>query len=351
MKETKFSLIVPIYKVEPYLKRCLDSIVNQTYKNIEVILVDDGSPDGCPKICDEYAAADNRISVIHKQNGGLMAAWIDGLKKATGEYVYFIDSDDWITLNSVSDYAEVINNCHPDLISNSFLITSSKKELIKKGMEYSKTGFLAGEDFAEFKAAFMREDFKCEYYRWNKIFKREILLNNIKFCDTKVALFEDINIVFPVMQDIKNIYLMEKPSYHYFVREDSMIRASFKERNITDRERVLKALISVLQDKNINDKELVCKLNYFFLICIIDEIIRAKVNRRQNFRNAQKSYIINNELKDILQNYLSGYRKKVYLNFVKSHFCTVRLLRFIGKLKWEIKSKLLGGDKKNKERN
>src|SRR5574344_122915 len=98
------SIIVPVYKVEPYLKRCLDIILNQTYKNIEIILVDDGSPDKCPQICDEYAKKDNRIIVIHQENGGLSAARNTGLDIAKGEYISFVDSDDWVHLQ----YIEVL---------------------------------------------------------------------------------------------------------------------------------------------------------------------------------------------------------------------------------------------------
>ncbi len=92
----KISVIVPIYKVEEYLHRCIDSIINQTYTNLEIILVDDGSPDNCPMICDEYAKKDSRIRVIHKKNGGLSDARNAGLEIATGEYIGFVDSDDWI---------------------------------------------------------------------------------------------------------------------------------------------------------------------------------------------------------------------------------------------------------------
>ena len=91
----KISVIVPIYKVEPYLRQCLDSVVGQTYRDLEIILIDDGSPDRCGAICDEYAAKDARITVIHKDNGGLCAARNDGLKKATGDWIAFVDSDDW----------------------------------------------------------------------------------------------------------------------------------------------------------------------------------------------------------------------------------------------------------------
>ena len=92
----KISVIVPVYNVENYLRRCVDSIINQTYKNLEIILVDDGSPDNCPVICDEYAQKDSRIKVIHKENGGLSSARNCGMDMATGEYIGFVDGDDWI---------------------------------------------------------------------------------------------------------------------------------------------------------------------------------------------------------------------------------------------------------------
>ena len=90
------SVIVPVYKVEPYLNKCIESIVNQTYKNLEIILVDDGSPDNCPAICDSWAEKDSRIKVIHKENGGLSDARNAGMVHATGEYIAFVDSDDYI---------------------------------------------------------------------------------------------------------------------------------------------------------------------------------------------------------------------------------------------------------------
>ena len=99
MYKPLISIIVPIYKVEKYLKKCIQSIMNQTYLNFELILVDDGSPDDCPMICDNYAKLDNRIVVLHKQNGGLSDARNAGLDVARGEYIGFVDSDDFIANN------------------------------------------------------------------------------------------------------------------------------------------------------------------------------------------------------------------------------------------------------------
>ncbi len=109
----KISVIVPVYKVEEYLDKCVESIVNQTYKNIEVILVDDGSPDNCPAMCDEWAEKDRRIKVIHKENGGLSDARNAGIKQACGEWIFFVDSDDYISENALQCLLDsaIDNNC------------------------------------------------------------------------------------------------------------------------------------------------------------------------------------------------------------------------------------------------
>ena len=130
----KISVIIPVYNVEKYLKRCLDSVINQTYKNLEIILIDDGSTDKSGNICDEYAAKDKRIIVIHKENGGLSDARNKGLDICTGDYISFIDSDDWIE-NGFYEY--VVNNVKDnDLLIFDYYITNGKNS---KWIKYKNT--------------------------------------------------------------------------------------------------------------------------------------------------------------------------------------------------------------------
>ena len=110
------SVIVPVYKVEKYIHRCMDSILGQTYDNIEIILVDDGSPDNCPQICDQYAKADERVKVIHKANGGLSDARNEGLKHISGKYVFFVDSDDFIDRNAIKYMVDLAENYCADIV-------------------------------------------------------------------------------------------------------------------------------------------------------------------------------------------------------------------------------------------
>ena len=110
LNEELISVIIPIYKVEKYLRECIDSIINQSFKNLEIILVDDGSPDNCGKICDEYAKKDNRLKVIHKENGGLSSARNAGLDIATGEYISFVDSDDYVSNKFIENLSFYLKN-------------------------------------------------------------------------------------------------------------------------------------------------------------------------------------------------------------------------------------------------
>lgn len=125
------SIIVPVYKVERYIHRSIDSLLRQTYNNLEIILVDDGSPDNCPFICDKYAMQDNRIRVIHKSNGGLSDARNAALNVMTGQYVTFVDSDDYIADNMIEKFIETVKQ------QTAFLLRGRWGERIQEGKEFS----------------------------------------------------------------------------------------------------------------------------------------------------------------------------------------------------------------------
>lgn len=116
MSSPKVSIVVPVYKVEEYIDRCLDSLLNQTLKDIEIILVDDGSPDNCPKICDEYAQKDARVRVVHKQNEGLGYARNSGMEVAVGEYIAFVDSDDFVDIRMFEELYDVARGNDSDVV-------------------------------------------------------------------------------------------------------------------------------------------------------------------------------------------------------------------------------------------
>ena len=131
----RLSVIVPVYNVEPYIRRCLDSLINQTYRNLEIILVDDGSTDRSGLICDEYALMDKRVQVIHKVNGGLVSARQEGIQRATGEYATNVDSDDWIETDAYEFVVKRLETYYSDM-----LVFGYKKEYAEFTIEYRQIG-------------------------------------------------------------------------------------------------------------------------------------------------------------------------------------------------------------------
>ncbi len=294
--EPLISVIVPIYKVEKYLNRCVDSILNQTYKNLEVILVDDGSPDNCPRICDEYAKQDKRIKVIHKQNGGLMAAWIDGVQKCSAEYVAFVDSDDWIEPYAFKDYVEVIKKYSPDMIVNNYFITGDEFRYIRTYEYYELNRLLEDEELSACKNEILfNEKRYFGFYRWNKIFKKECIINNLAYCDTRVSCFEDINISLAGILDANSIYMMNKPSYNYYVRSDSMIKSSFNPNLIANHEYFLTAYQQLLVDKKQDYVQLTLIQNFKLVYDLLERIFKTKGRKKEFLDKLNKSALLNND--------------------------------------------------------
>lgn len=200
----KISVIIPVYNVEKYLKRCLDSVINQTYKNLEIILIDDGSTDKSGNICDEYAAKDKRIIVIHKENGGLSDARNKGLDICTGDYISFIDSDDWIE-NGFYEY--VVNNVKDnDLLIFDYYITNGKNS---KWIKYKN----AEVELSKEKCLIELAKAKLQSYTCNKIYKLD-LFDNIRF--PKGRNYEDQAIIHLIIDKCNKIRYYDKAFYYYY---------------------------------------------------------------------------------------------------------------------------------------
>lgn len=217
MPQPLVSIIIPIYKVEPYLRCCLDSIVNQTYTNLEIILVDDGSPDGCPKICDEYAAKDNRIVVIHKENGGLSDARNAGLDVYKGDYVYFIDSDDIIPSNCIYALFEILSKEDADIASSSFeefFNDDPPSENLSQSVPYTSM------NASEVLVLLCENKTKGIMSSCMKIYKRECF-DGIRF--PKGKLYEDARINYKIYYKCKKICYTSVPLYYYRIRQGSIM--------------------------------------------------------------------------------------------------------------------------------
>lgn len=168
----KVSIIVPVYNAELYLSGCVESLLNQTYKNIEIILVNDGSTDTCPKICDEYAAKDSRVKVIHKKNGGTSDAKNYGFSIMTGDYVMFLDNDDLMNMYSIEKFLETAKKYDADIVECNFYRFTNESELENlQDIKESEKVYSTEEAFS----LLMKE--KLKQVIWNKIYKRETIGN------------------------------------------------------------------------------------------------------------------------------------------------------------------------------
>lgn len=218
------SIIIPVYKVEKYLEKCIQSVINQTYENLQIILVDDGSPDNCGKICDEYAQKDHRIEVIHKSNGGLSDARNKGLEIAKGEYIGFIDSDDYIESDMYEVLYNLLKQYNADVSICNFYTVSQGKIAIKNAengiKEYNRIEIL--------KEVLL--DNNIQSYAWNKLYKKE-LFDEIKYPVGKK--YEDIGTTFYLLEKCNKVVVTGKPEYYYINRQDSIVN-NVTETTITD---------------------------------------------------------------------------------------------------------------------
>ena len=231
MDEMLISVIVPIYNAEKYLKICIDSIMNQSYYNIQIILVDDGSEDNCPAICDEYAQLDTRIIVIHKKNQGLVLARKSGLQIATGEYITFVDADDYIDIDT---YEKIVNNINydmPDIIAYD-LIEEYSDRTVKKENQFS-AGLYKEEQLKEkiypkmlstgvFFEYGILPNLVCKFIRNDFAKKAGIEVNG------EVRFGEDADATFQYMAKAQSVQIIHYAPYHYCKREGTMVQASVK---------------------------------------------------------------------------------------------------------------------------
>lgn len=215
----KISIIIPVYNVEKYLNRCVDSVLKQTYKNLEIILVDDGSTDCSGKICDSIKEKDCRVNVIHKQNGGLSSARNAGLDVATGDFIGFIDSDDWVTEDMYEYLLGLFNKYEVEIVSCSYILASDKKQKINNRNVseslYNRNDALY---YYLYSGIFNR---RTDYSVCKKLYKKECF-KNIRFPEGR--LYEDMATNFQILKNCKRYIISTKKCYYYYQNSVSITR-------------------------------------------------------------------------------------------------------------------------------
>ena len=225
--DSELSIIVPIYNVEKYLRECVDSILNQTFTDFELILVDDGSPDGCPQICDAYAEQDNRVRVIHQKNDGLSAARNAGIEAARGNWLSFIDSDDFIAPDFLGKLYTAVKNANADCaICGIQLAKEDGKPLTTPDNMNVQEGVWTGIDILNT----MKKRANTPYLvAWNKIYRRE-LFQDIRY---PVGRLNEDNFIFAeLFHTARTVVCIAEPLYYYRQREGSIMRSQYTVRNL-----------------------------------------------------------------------------------------------------------------------
>lgn len=215
------SVIVPVYNVEKYIRRCVDSILAQTYKNIEIILVDDGSKDESGRICDEYSKIDTRIIVVHKENGGLSSARNMGLDICHGKYILFVDSDDWIRDDAVEVAKSFIKNSEIEIVAFSFYIADSNiksNDYEIKHINVHNSELNTSDDLLQ---NFHRDWNKIMIVAWNKLYKKTVF-DNLRFKEG--VYHEDEYAIVEILKQTQTIYSIDIPLYFYAMSENSIMR-------------------------------------------------------------------------------------------------------------------------------
>lgn len=217
MNQELISVIIPVYNVEKYLDRCLESVLNQTYKNLEIILVDDGSTDNSGNMCDEYVKKDQRVVVIHKKNGGASTARNVGLDCAQGQYIGFVDSDDWIKLDM---YEYLYNLLHAYDADISMCLFTRKQKDMQSKICSEKVDILEHSDLDKF---FYRLNGEASLYGvYNRLYKRKTI-SGIRFMENKIT--EDVLYTYQVYKEAKRLVVSNLVKYYYFMNESGVTRS------------------------------------------------------------------------------------------------------------------------------
>lgn len=267
MDKPLISVIVPIYMIDRYIGICIESILNQTYRNLEIILVDDGGKDSCPAICDLYKSKDDRIKVIHKQNGGLVSARKAGLQESNGSYISYVDGDDWIGPGFIEGLYTAASSSGSDVVCAGFT-----RDLFSKSASFLNSmpcGIYEGE---KLRGLWKNMISYGSYYRpgintyvWNKLFKREILLEVQSCVDNRISLGEDGAVTYPALLKCKTVVVTDNVEYHYRQREDSMLKQSAQYSADAQKLKYLHDYLSRWADSTEKDLEIGRQVNDYVL--------------------------------------------------------------------------------------
>ena len=294
MKEDLISVIIPVYNVEQYLEKCLNSVINQTYKNLEIILVDDGSTDSSDQICDEYAKEDSRIMVTHKKNEGVAATRNLGISKSNGEYITFVDSDDFVDKDYINMLYKEIKNNNCDISTCQNVKFKKNIEILEKKQEYTVEIF--DSKTALINMLYQR---KIDSSLWGKLYKSSVLKSEII---KNIKTFEDYDCFCSIFSKNYKICCISSQLYYYYIRENSLIH----DQNTCNEN----YLIDILEENYNKTSDI--EIKKAILSRLLDVNFSILCNKDKNSEQYVKSkkYIIRNR-KKVLKDKHIDYKTKI----------------------------------------
>lgn len=293
MIDTLVSIIVPVYNAGSYLSPCVESLTSQTYRNIERILVDDGSTDGSGKVLDAYAAKDAGIRVIHKKNGGLVSAWKRGAAEASGRYVMFVDSDDWIDPDFAERLMAQATGRDDEIISAGYVIEreNGKKQEVQSS---ALPGIYEGEKLMELQNELLgHESRRVILSRCMKLISRKLLLANETYTDESVRMGEDLTVMLPCLYTCGRLVLVDGCfGYHYRFVDTSMVHRynPYLYGNIR---KLGEILTRIAEDFDIPDGKTKARREYYYLMCLE---LKNQLRRDGDEKEIEKT--IKNEIRE-----------------------------------------------------
>lgn len=333
------SVVVPVYNVEKYLDRCIKSIIEDKASDVEIILIDDGSTDSSGAICDNYASIDNRIKVVHKENGGLQSAWIHGVSISTRPYIAFVDSDDYISGNLFADILGLLGGQELDLILYDFYLSYDNNDV--RRTTYLNEGYYVSRevesidtisnlnrvyDIDALKNSYLKKD-GVNPCRWNKVYKKTILLECISYCDNRITMGEDINITLIYLDKIKNAFYKKTPYLHYYQNPASIMN-SFKDSYFTSYKYLFDALNSYFTD----NRDIALMVAFANIKTFVQLITSANIkNKIKRIKSVLKDDFTLNILKNINKNIMSFKDKLLIFLFKRKMAMSIYILSKINK--------------------
>lgn len=344
MENYKISIIVPVYNAEKYLKKCVDSLLDQTYRNLEILLIDDGSKDTGGTICDAYAQKDARIIAVHKENGGLISAWKKGVEESSGQYLCFVDSDDWVDSNMIEEMAAHLSGDEREIVASDYVIErdDGSRQFVWQELppgEYHR------QDMKEkvIPNLLGRESRYVTISRCMKLISRKLIEENQKYSDPAIVVGEDTTIMLPALIDCNRLVIMDhKAYYHYLYVRESMVH-KYDSRLYGNIQMLVEIVRQIIKDKfdegeQVQRRKQLDQETIFWMLLVLKN--EARGNRegyRRNILKICRSKEIRNLVKNTPVDICQNANKLLYLVLRHPNHLTVSLLR--GAMLWYYRRK------------